>query len=77
MMLAWNVFLYNDSTSVSDEGLARIPWRCHKSIKNFTAISDILFMRVWIFCDGSNKDETAKQTAREGHTAGDIEFHNS
>jgi len=34
-------------------------------------------MRVWIFCDGSNKDETAKQTGREGDIAGFIEFHNS
>jgi len=34
-------------------------------------------MRVWIFCDGSNKDETAKQTGCEGHIAGVSEFHNS
>jgi len=29
-------------------------------------------MRVWIFCDGSSKDETVKQTGREGHIAGVI-----
>ena len=52
-------------------------WPCHKSIKNFAAISDILLMRVQIFCDGSNKDETEKQTGREGYIAGVIEFHNS
>jgi len=34
-------------------------------------------MRVWIFCDGSNEDETAKQAGRDGHIAGVIEFHNS
>ena len=33
-------------------------------------------MRVWIFCDGSNKHETAKQSGREGHIAGANEFHN-
>jgi len=49
----------------------------HKSIKNFTAIFDILLMRVWIFCDGSNKNEIAKQTGGEGHIAGVNEFHNS
>ena len=42
-------FSYNNSTKVLVEGLARIPWPCHKSIKNFVAISDILLMRVWIF----------------------------
>jgi len=47
-----------------------------KSIKNFTAISDILLMRVWIFCDGSNKDEIAKHTGDEGQIAGVTEFHN-
>jgi len=70
-------FLYNDSTNVLDEGLARIPWPCRKRIKNFAAIFDILLMRVWIFCGGSNKDETAKQTGREGHIAAVTEFHNS
>jgi len=70
-------FSYNDSTNVLDEGLAKIPWPCRKSIKNFAAISDILLMQVWIFCDGSNKDETAKQTGSEGHIARVIEFHNS
>ena len=69
--------LYNDSTNVLDEGLTRIPRPCHKSIKNFAAISDILLVRVWIFCDGSNKDEIAKQTGREWQIAGVIEFHNA
>jgi len=59
------------------QGLARMPWPCRKSIKNFATISVILLMPVWIFCDGSNKDETAKQTGREGHIAGVTEFHNS
>ena len=27
-------------------------------------------MRVWIFCDGSSKDEAVKQTGREKHIAG-------
>ena len=35
-------FSYNHSTNVLDEGLAKIPWPCHRSIKNFAAISDIL-----------------------------------
>jgi len=69
-------FSYNDSTNVLDEGLARIPCPCHKCIKNFAAISDILLVRVWIFCDGSKKDEIAKQTGREGQIADVIEFHN-
>ena len=34
VMVAWNVFSYNDSTNVLDEGLARVPWACQKSIKN-------------------------------------------
>jgi len=75
-MVAWMYFSYNDSTDVLDEGLARISWPCHKSIKNFTAISDILLMRIWIFCDGSNKHEIAKQTGGEGQIAGVIESHN-
>jgi len=71
-------FLYKDSTNVLDEeSVARIPWPCRKSIKNFAAISDILLMLVWSFCDGSNKDEIAKQTGREGHIADVNEFHNS
>jgi len=64
-------FSYNDSANVLDEGLARIPRPWHKIIKNFAVISAILLTQVWIFCDGSNKDETAK------HTVGVIEFHNS
>jgi len=40
-------------------------------------MSDILLMQVWIFCDGSNKDETAKKTGHKGHIVGVIEFHNS
>jgi len=70
-------FSYNDSANVLDEGLPRIHWPFRKSIKNFAAISDILLMRVWIFCDDGNKDETAKQTGREGHIADVIDFHNS
>ena len=42
-----------------------------KALK-FAAVSDILLMRVWISCDGSSKDETVKQTGREGHIAGVI-----
>ena len=70
-------FSHNDSTNVLDEGFARIPWPFCKSIKNFAAIFDILLVRVWIFRDGSNKDETAKQTGREGLIAGVSNFHNS
>jgi len=33
-------------------------------------------MRIWIFCDGSNKHEIAKQTGGEGQIAGVIESHN-
>ena len=77
MIVAWNDFSYNDSADVLDKGLATIPWPCHKSIKNFAAISGILLMWVWSFCEDSNKDETAKQTGREGYIAGVNEFHNS
>jgi len=76
MMVAWNLFFVQNSTNVLDEGLARIPWPCHKSIKNFASISDILLMRIWIFCDSSNRDEIVKQTGREGQIVGVIGFYN-
>jgi len=31
-------------------------------------------MRVWRFCDGSNKDETAKQAGCEGHMRVSVSF---
>jgi len=70
-------FSFNDSTNVLDEGSCQNTLTLAKSIKNFTAISDILLMGVWIFCDGSNKDESSKQTGREGHIPDVTEFHNS
>ena len=45
--------------------------------KNFSTISNVLFMRGWIFCDDSNKDKTTKKTERVGQTAGVIDLHKS